>query len=109
MATVCVKVEVQLVARDVNCRRSSAPRFFLLAVCNDMYPSLGFVIRLGSRLRESTSGVRSLSCNARRTNVYIARRTSSRIRRDLSKIRFASKDSKLTTEFLKQIKSVLVV
>ena len=86
----CVKVEVQLVARDVKLSpKFQFNRSFLAVYLVRRSSHLLVVIRLGNGAAPINNKRRTVFVrNARRTNVYIARRTSgSHFERDLSKVR----------------------
>ena len=107
----CVKVEVQLVARDVKLSsKFQFNRSFLAVYLVRRSSHLLVVIRLGN----GAAPINNKRCtvfvrNACRANVYITRRTSgSHFERDLSKVRLPQEDFD-STEFLDSEIVVLVV
>ena len=107
----CVKVEVQLVARDVKLSaKFQLNRSFLAIYLVRRCTHLLVVIRLGNGAAPINNKRRTVFVgDARRTNVHIARRTSRpHLERDLSKVRLPQKDFD-STEFLDSEIVVLVV
>ena len=107
----CVKVEVQLVSCDVKLSsKFQFNRSFLAVYLVRRSSHLLVVIRLGNGAAPIHNKRRTVFVrNARRTNVYIARRTSrSHLERDLSKVRLPQEDFD-STEFLDSEIVILVV
>ena len=107
----CVKVEVQLVARDVKLSsKFQFNRSFLAVYLVRRSSHLLVVIRLGNGAAPINNKRRTVFVgDACRANVHIARRTSrSHFERDLSKVRLPQEDFD-STEFLDSEIVILVV